>query len=222
MKTSETTLASADVSIVITNYNYSRYLGRCIRSCVNQNNITPEIIVVDDCSSDNWKEVTDPFIHDIKLIRLERNVGVAEASNIGIKAAKGRFFMRVDADDFISPDTCYFMHYYLQKNRDAFGVACDYIKVNNYEEKLKRYYADKDNISCGIMYRKDLFIDLGGYNSDMRHKEEEEIRKRLGDKYKIHYLNIPFYRYRMHDNNKTKQPEYKTWEIKHTKGGNLC
>ena len=64
------------------------------------------------------------------------------------------------------------------------------------------------NISCGIMYRKDLLSQFGMYNSNFRHREEEELRKRVGDYYKIHHLNIPFYRYRMHSSNKTKTKEY--------------
>ena len=41
-----------------------------------------------------------------------------------------------------------------------------------------------------------------------RLREEEELRKRLGEFYNIHYLKMPFYRYRMHGDNKTKEPEY--------------
>ena len=58
------------------------------------------------------------------------------------------------------------------------------------------------------MYRRDLFLELGGYNPKMRHREEEELRKRLGGKYTVDYLKMPFYRYRMHDCNKTKTKEY--------------
>ena len=54
---------------------------------------------------------------------------------------------------------------------------------------LERKYAEKDPFSCGIMYRRDLLLELGGYNPEMRHREEEELRYRLGDKYKIHHLN---------------------------------
>ena len=59
------------------------------------------------------------------------------------------------------------------------------------------------------MYRKDLLERHGKYNPEFRHREEEEMRKRLGDFYNVHHLNIPFYRYRMHNNNKTKTKEYK-------------
>jgi len=202
-----------EVSIIVTNYNYSKYIARCMRSCLSQKNINYEVIVVDDCSDDNSLEVLEPFREEIKVIRNKKNMGVAVSSNIGIKASKSQYVIRVDADDFINSETCYFMKSYLEANHDAFGVACDYVLIDNHEEIIERKYAEKDNISCGIMYRRDLLLDVGGYNPKMRHREEEELRKRLGEFYNIHYLKMPFYRYRMHGDNKTKEPEYKTWKI---------
>ena len=202
-----------DVTIIVTNYNYSKYLPRCIRSCLSQKHIDIEVIVVDDCSTDNSLDVLKPFYKDIQIIRNKKNVGVAAAANTGINLARGRYVIRVDADDFVNSDMCYFMSIYLDSNHDAFCVSCDYILVDEYENILERKNAEKDNISCGIMYRRELLIELGSYNPGMRHKEEVELRKRLDEFYKIHHLKIPFYRYRMHKNNKTKQPEYKTWDI---------
>jgi len=206
-------MSNPDVSIIITNFNYSKYLARCIRSCLSQNNVNHEVIVVDDKSTDKSMEVLKPFREDIKIIVNEENLGVAGAANKGIEAAKGQFVIRVDADDFVSADMSYFMKTYLESNHDAFGVSCDYVIVDEYENTIERKYAEKNNISCGIMYRRDLLLELGGYNPKMRHREEEELRQRLGEFYKIHHLKIPFYRYRMHDNNKTKETEYETWRI---------
>jgi len=202
-----------DVSVIITNYNYADYLPRCIRSCLTQKNVNAEIIIVDDCSSDHSLEVIGAYKEDIKIIKNKTNVGVAESSNKGIKAAKGQFVIRVDADDYVSSDMCYIMKRYLEANHDAFCLSCDYVLVDRHENIIERKYAEKDNISCGIMYRRDLLLQMGGYNSNMRHREEEELRKRLDEFYKIHHLRIPFYRYRMHKNNKTKDPEYKEWRI---------
>ena len=117
----------ADISIIITNYNYGRYLDRCIRSCLKQRNVNCQIVVVDDCSTDNTEEVILPFKNKITFLKTEKNLGVAAASNLGIDYAMGRFIIRVDADDFIHEDTCYFLIRYLQMNRDAFCVSCDYI-----------------------------------------------------------------------------------------------
>jgi len=197
-----------DVSIIITNYNYGKYLSRAIRSCLNQVNVSHEVIIVDDCSTDDSFNRLDVFKDKVRVFKTEKNSGVSCAANLGIKNSLGQFIIRVDADDYVSSEMCYFMKKYLESNHDAFCVSCDYELVDNYENLIERKYASKDNISCGIMYRKDLLIELGGYNSNFRHREEEELRKRLGEYYKIHHLNIPFYRYRMHKTNKTKSKEY--------------
>ena len=204
---------SPDVSIIITNYNYSKYISRAVRSCLKQSHVNHEVIVVDDMSTDDSLDVLIPFENDIRIFSTGQNAGVAVAANVGVKNARGQFFIRVDADDYVNTAMAYIMKTYLEANHDAFCVSCDYLMVDNFENTLERKYAEKENISCGIMYRRDLFLQMGAYNDKMRHREEEELRKRLGQEYKIHHLRIPFYRYRMHNTNKTKEPEYKTWEI---------
>ena len=205
--------SNPDVSVIVTNYNYEKYISRAVRSCLNQFGVNHEVIVVDDCSTDNSIETLKPFKDQIKIVSTGTNGGVAVAANVGVKNSRGQFFIRVDADDYVNKDMCYMMKTYLEANHDAFCVSCDYLMVDNFENTLERRYAENENISCGIMYRRDPFLQVGGYNGKMRHREEEELRKRLGQEYKIHHLRIPFYRYRMHNTNKTKEPEYKTWEI---------
>ncbi len=205
--------SNPDVSIIITNYNYEKYISRAIRSCINQRHVNHEVIVIDDCSTDNSINVIRPFGDKIRVLKTRENSGVAAASNVGVSAARGQFFIRVDADDYVNADMCYMMKAFLEANHDTFCVSCDYLMVDDLENVLERRYAEKENISCGIMYRRDIFLQTGGYNDKMRHREEEELRKRLGHNYKIEHLKIPFYRYRMHNTNKTKEPEYKTWEI---------
>ena len=198
------------VSIIITNYNYGKYIGRCIRSCLQQKSVDVEVIVVDDGSTDSSFDVLKSFGDKIKVYKTPVNAGVAAASNLGIAKSSGQFIIRVDADDYVSENMSFFLRTYLVANKDAFCVSCDYQLVDDHEQFLERKYASVDNVSCGIMYRRDLLERIGGYNPEMRHREEEELRKRLGDFYNIHHLNIPFYRYRMHKTNKTKSKEYKT------------
>jgi hypothetical protein len=57
------------------------------------------------------------------------------------------------------------------------------------------------------MYRRDILVRLGLYDPQFRHLEEKELRLRLGDYYKIHYLHIPYYRYRLHGKNKTSDQQ---------------
>ena len=54
-------LSNPDVSVIITNYNYGKYVSRAVRSCLNQSSVNHEVIVVDDCSTDGSLEVLQTF-----------------------------------------------------------------------------------------------------------------------------------------------------------------
>ncbi len=198
-------------SIIITNFNYSKYLARCLRSCFNQSleRDLYEVILVDDCSSDNSIKVANSFIKEknFYLIENSKNLGVAGSANKGISKSKAKFVVRVDADDYVSNDFLRFLIFYLEDNKEAFCVSCDYHYVDDNEQKYKRIKYDEIPVSCGVMYRKDELIKLGMYNEEFKHREEEELRARLGSLYKIHNLGISLYRYRKHSSNKTKQIE---------------
>lgn len=200
-------------SIVITAYNYGDYLQRAVRSCLNQKYVEKEIevIVVDDCSTDQTSNIVKPFMSDSRFqyIRHECNMGVAAAANSGFRAASGQYVARVDADDFISEYFVYFLSFYLESNHHLFGVSCDYTLIDETENTIERRRSDEHPIACGILYRKDILVAAGLYKASLRHCEELELRKRLGDSYVVERLGLPLYRYRMHNNNKTKKPEYK-------------
>jgi glycosyltransferase involved in cell wall biosynthesis len=199
-------------SIIVTNHNYGRFLERCLRSCLRQDLIARddyEVIVVDDASTDDSVEIAGKFASDgVRIIRRTENGGVAAAANDGIRAAKGQYFVRVDADDFVTSRFLHFLVSYLDLNHDALGVACDYVLVDGHEQQVERVDASLHPVSCGILYQKDLLVAHGIYDPDFRHREEEELRARLGDFYTVHHLRMPLYRYRKHGTNKTTDPEY--------------
>ena len=201
------------VSIIITNYNYGKYLHRCIRSCMKQslNDDEFEVILVDDSSNDNSIEIAKDYLNlpNFKIVSTKKNVGVAKAANLGIKKARGKYVARIDSDDYVTKEFANFLSYYLIENPKLFCVACDYYYVNENEEKIKKLSAKEIPIACGIMYNKKKLINYGGYNSNFKHREEEELRVRLDKKYLIGYLEIPLYRYRLHETNKTRSSDYK-------------
>ena len=206
------------ISIIITNFNYGKFIDRCIRSCLNQNyssglkilNKDYEVIVVDDCSTDNSKEKIIRYKKNknFNFIFNKKNIGVAASVNKAILKSQGKYFVRVDADDYISVNLINILSFFLDENPEFFGVACDYFYVDQFESQIKKISAKETPIACGIMYNKKKFIKCGLYNKKFRHREEEELRLRLGVKYKIYNLPFPFYRYRMHKSNKTKSIDY--------------
>lgn len=210
---------SPDVSVIICNYNNARYIGRAIRSCLKQtlDKNRYEIVVVDDCSTDESREVISSFADSVKPIFLVENKGVAEASNVGIKHALGRFIIRVDADDYISPLTLQFLLEILEQNPDIGFVYSDHLRVDDDERVLKRINLDTLNLltrhGAGIMFRKSYMEAIGLYKPELRNAEDYDLIKRYIKNWDGFHLPIPLYRYRLHDMNMTRDEESrKKWE----------
>lgn len=89
------------VSIIINNYNYAAYLRSCICSAINQNYSFVEVIVVDDGSSDDSREVIESFDDQIKCV-FKENAGQASAINSGFAACTGDIIFFLDADDIFA------------------------------------------------------------------------------------------------------------------------
>jgi glycosyltransferase involved in cell wall biosynthesis len=197
------------VSVVVTNYNYGVHLGRCLRSLLDQSFPSDqyEIIVVDDNSTDISKTVIQAFAGDIRAIFNETNLGVGASSNIGILKARGRYVVRVDADDYVNHDFLHIAQLYLNLNPQVCdAVAMDYYEVDEDEKVIGRRDAATDPIACGIMYRIDVLAKLGLYNDQLRLGEDVDLRNRfLEAGYSLHHLKLPLYRYKRHAQSMTMQ-----------------
>lgn len=212
---------STDVSVIICSYNNDKYLGRAIRSCLKQS-LSPvkyEVIVVDDCSTDESREVIASFGDKIVPVLLEKNVGVAEASNIGIRNALGRFVIRVDSDDYINEHTLLFMSEILNNNPDIGFCYCDHIRVDKEENHLERVNLSTLDLllrhGAGILFRKSYLEAIGLYNKEFRNAEDHELISRYIKNFNGFHLPVSLYRYRQHDTNMTKdEGERKKWEDK--------
>src|SRR5262245_61687564 len=86
------------VSVGIPTHNYSGYVGRAIRSGLEQGYQPVEVVVVDDGSTDDTPAVIGAFGEAIRCIRLER-CGVSAARNAGLCASRGSYVVFLDADD---------------------------------------------------------------------------------------------------------------------------
>lgn len=210
-----------DTSVIICNYNNKAYLGRAIRSCLKQSikRDRYEIIVVDDASTDNSRDIIDGFKDKVVALNLEKNVGVAEASNIGIKAALGNFIIRVDSDDYINENTLLFMTEILLTNPDIGFVYADHIRVDKAERQIERIDINTlDRLfrhGAGIMFRKSYLEAIGLYDSELRNAEDFDLLKRYIKNYDGFHLRVPLYRYRQHDTNMTNDGEERIrWENK--------
>ena len=89
------------VSVIIPLYNEEKYILECINSLINQTYKNLEIIVVDDKSTDNSLKLLEQIKDDrIRIIKLNKNSGVAHARNKGIEVSTGDYICFLDSDDF--------------------------------------------------------------------------------------------------------------------------
>ncbi len=90
------------VSIIISNYNYGRFLEQAIESALDQTYPQTEVIVVDDGSTDNSREVLARYAGRVRVV-LKENAGQASAFNEGFRASRGDAVVLLDADDLLLP-----------------------------------------------------------------------------------------------------------------------
>jgi glycosyltransferase involved in cell wall biosynthesis len=197
------------VSIVITCYNRERFISRAIRSAISQRFSRQdfEVIVVDDGSTDHSPDIISDFAEDIVAIFHPANRGLPAARNTGIRRARGRFVVHMDSDDYLHDELIPIEHLHLAMNPEWGAVSCDYFLVDTNERHLKRMDGTKDPIACGIMFRKENLIRIGLYDESMQVCEDEELRARYTDQYKIGHVYLPLYRYTNHDGNLTNNVE---------------
>jgi glycosyltransferase involved in cell wall biosynthesis len=197
-----------DISVIVTNYNYGKLIKRCLRSLLNQDlsNTKFEVIIVDDCSTDNSFQNIKNFENkkNFRIIRNKKNLGVGAASQIGLENAIGKYFVRVDSDDYVQPPFLYMLYNFLKFNSEFIGVSCDYYITNN-EEKIISIKKFKSNyIACGLMFRTSYLENIGSYNKKKRIFEDRDLFKRV-DKKKIFNLPLPLYNYVKHGNSLTSK-----------------
>lgn len=133
------------VSVIIPTYNRAESLPRAIQSVLNQTFQDFEIIVVDDGSTDNTKDIIKEFQEQdkrVKYIKHDKNKGAAAARNTGIKVAKGKFIAFQDSDDEWLPKK-------LEKQMEAFDNASSKVGVVytgfwSIEGNVKQYSLHKE------------------------------------------------------------------------------
>jgi glycosyltransferase involved in cell wall biosynthesis len=193
------------VSVIVAAHNEERYLGRCLRSLLAQRfeRSRYDVIVIDDASTDRTSAVLATFGDSITVLRNETNLGLPASLNRAITSTHSKFIVRVDADDYVNSAFLDVMYMFLADNPQFDAAACDYLLVDDREEVISRRDAVKEPIACGIMFRTEQLIDIGLYDESFLRHEDRDLRLRFLDRYTIHHVPLPMYRYRRHDDNIT-------------------
>ena len=114
------------VSIITPSYNSVRYISECVESVLAQTYTSWEMIIVDDCSEDDSKQLITALSSNdtrIKTIFLDSNIGAAEARNIALAKAKGQYIAFLDSDDLWEPHKLERQISFMNKNNIAFSYT---------------------------------------------------------------------------------------------------
>jgi glycosyltransferase involved in cell wall biosynthesis len=133
------------VSICIPTFNQSQYVGQAIRSALSQTLQPYEIIVSDDCSTDDTAAVLKTLAEEISILKIisqEHNLGIAKNTDSCLRSASGDYIVRLDSDDYLAPDYLFTLAGLLAKQPSA-GYAHGAVQeVNQFgvNTKIRKLY----------------------------------------------------------------------------------
>lgn len=195
------------VSVIVPVFNSQKYVGRCLRSLKNQSlsKSNYEVIIIDDFSNDNsLNEIKKQKVSNFKIIKNKKNLGLPASLNLGIKLAKGSFVVRVDSDDWVQSDFLNILSTFLYLNKNLDAVSSDYSITDHKENLIEEINSEKKPIGCAIMFRMQHLLSINLYDESFKYAEEEALRKKFLKHFKITRLPVSLYRYRQHENNRSK------------------
>ena len=183
---------------IVTAYNASRFLPRCLESILSQTFPRIQIIVVDDHSTDDTATVAASYGDKVKVIRLTSNRGPATGRTTGLMAAKTKYVTFLDSDDYWHPDFVNTTVEFLNRNREVVAVTTGYCAHSwngeryygpNLDKDDRQYYG-QDGAVCpnyyafwskyrsvrtgSVMMRNEIAHKTGGQREDLRQTEDLE------------------------------------------------
>lgn len=133
------------VSIIVPVYNVEQYLKECLDSLIAQTYSKIEIICVEDCSTDGSLDLLNEYsskYKQIKVVRHDKNQGLSQARNTGMKYAQGEYIAFVDSDDFVSDDYIEKLLAVLEENQSDMSISSIKDFIEDKKEKLSASYTD--------------------------------------------------------------------------------
>ena len=204
------------VSVIIPNYNYSKYVCEAVDSALGQTYQDKEVIVVDDGSTDNSVELLTKYGDKIKLIR-QTNAGVCASRNNGVAASSGELIAFLDADDVWLPEK-------LEKQVAQFladpNVVLSHVGVQDIDANGSGLATHIDGMSgtvfcellsfdrgvilggcSGSVVPRNVFDEAGGFDRRLATSADWDFyfrTSRLGD---VAFVHEPLLKYRFHGSN---------------------
>jgi glycosyltransferase involved in cell wall biosynthesis len=202
------------ISVIIPCFNSERWLRDTLDSVFKQSYPVIEVIVVDDGSTDNSKDIISNYNHPITYI-YQKNQGPSVARNVGIQNARGDYIAFLDSDDLWDENKLYQQVDYLEKNKD---VALVFSNVRVIDEKsnyvythfnkipqqkgelIKAFFLGKIGMNTPTIVARKVAIDsIGGVDESLPMREDHHFLMRMAENYSIYHFKEPLVSRRMNE-----------------------
>jgi glycosyltransferase involved in cell wall biosynthesis len=208
-------------TVLMSVYNDEVFVEEAIKSVVLQLTEDMEFLIIDDSSSDRTSEIINNFQSQypkIRIIRNEQNRGLGYCLAIGTEKAKGKYIIRMDADDICLPDRFSKQISFLEKNPDIDIVGGSAIEIDEKGNKgvtrqmpLSHEEISKSIWACPLLhptvaFKKDKILLAGNYNPQIRRRQDYDLWFRCA-KQGLQFTNLsePLIYYRFTANSHRKQ-----------------
>jgi len=195
--------AQPKVTIYTCAHNAEKFIERCALSVSRQKHFqNMEFILIDDHSNDGTCEAMAKFClkhKNAKWIRNPENIGLASSSNIALKAARGKYILRLDADDFFVSITAV-----LDMINEIESTDCEVVYPNNYFGSMDVIQKGKDSHHIGGAIFDKRAINHFKFTEGLRGYEGLDFFLRAKDQLRVGYLNKPMFFYTQHSKSMSK------------------
>ncbi|PAU81201.1 glycosyl transferase [Halovibrio salipaludis] len=194
--------ATPRVSVITPTYNRADFIGEAVQSVMDQDYTDFELLIVDDGSTDNTREVLQPWLQDERVHYIQQaNQGQSHARNRAIEQARGEFICFLDSDNAWVPGKLSMQVALLDEHPEVDVVYGDNIFINEAgaetsRQNMKRYSGFiafqmlKDNCVAmnTTMARRRCFDEMGGMSGKRRVADDYDLWLRFSARYRFHYM----------------------------------
>lgn len=202
------------VTVYVTNFNYANYIEQSIESVLAQTYKNYELIIIDDGSTDNSREIINRYIEKTNIrIIFQENKGLIASNNIAVRAAQGKYVMRLDADDYLDENALLVLVNGIEESDEMALIFPDYYYVNadgevtgqerRHDFKSQVTLLDQPAHGACTLIRRDCLLEVGGYSPEFTCQDGWDLWLKLTENYSVGNVNLPLFYYRRHDNNLT-------------------
>ena len=202
------------VTVYITNHNYGKYLEESIESVLSQSYTNFELLIIDDGSTDNSKEILNKYEFNSKIkVIFQNNKGLTISNNIALKLSNGEFIVRLDSDDYFHKDALKnLLSGFTSENIGmVFGDWYEIDEIGDIIQRNERHNFKKDvslfdqpaHGAC-TMFRKKCLLKLNGYDESITRQDGYELWLRFIKEFSVNNINTPIFFYRQHGKSLTR------------------